>query len=343
MSATDRFPEKDAVIAEEESIDYRSLSARAERLCAAMISAGLKPGDRVVLYLENSIDYVAAYFGTLLAGGVVVGQASGNRERQLKNAVNHCRATGIVTKGRQLITAGRILDDCPSLNFLFHDDQPGFKPEGDRILFRTTKEIDARVVSGCAKPVVREHDLAQIIYTSGTTAEPKGVMLTHRNLCANTESIGRYLGLTDRDRVMVVLPFYYSYGNSLMLTHIACAGSMVLDNRFAFPEKVLGRMAEEKVTGFSGVPSTFAILVHRAGLKNHPLPALRHFLDLPLGPSAPGLPLLRRRTDPADDLSRLRREGLGPGGRGHRTGGDVPVPALPGNADPAHGHGQHHA
>jgi acyl-CoA synthetase (AMP-forming)/AMP-acid ligase II len=101
-------------------------------------------------------------------------------------------------------------------------------------------------------------------------------MLTHRNIAANTESIVSYLGLSVRDRVMVVLPFYYVYGLSLLHTHIAVGGCLVIDNRFAFPNAVLRAMQEHAVTGFAGVPSTFAFLLHRSNIRSVTLPSLRY-------------------------------------------------------------------
>jgi long-subunit acyl-CoA synthetase (AMP-forming) len=92
-------------------------------------------------------------------------------------------------------------------------------------------------------------DLALLLYTSGTTGEPKGVMLTHRNLTANAESIVEYLRLSDSEKVMVVLPFHYSYGNSLLTTHLMVGGTLVLENRFVFPNLVLDKIREEQVTG----------------------------------------------------------------------------------------------
>ena len=110
-------------------------------------------------------------------------------------------------------------------------------------------------------------DLAEIVYTSGSTGKPKGVMLTHLNLVTNMHSITSYFQLTSKDRIMVILPFFYIYGKSLLLTHFLVGGSVVIDNRFVFPNKILETMAETEATGFAGVPSTFTILLNRSNLK----------------------------------------------------------------------------
>jgi len=101
-------------------------------------------------------------------------------------------------------------------------------------------------------------------------------MLSHGNLMANTESIIEYLGLTSSDSIVNVLPFHYSYGNSVLHTHMATGGRLVLENSMIYPQKVLERMAQEKVTGFSGVPSTFALLLSRTKLTNFDLSSIRY-------------------------------------------------------------------
>jgi acyl-CoA synthetase (AMP-forming)/AMP-acid ligase II len=101
-------------------------------------------------------------------------------------------------------------------------------------------------------------------------------MLRHSALIANTESIVQYLKLTQDDRVMAVLPFFYSYGNSIMLTHIAVGGTLVVNQSFMYPNVILQQMVEHEVTGFSGVPSTYSILLNRSALEKFSFPSLRY-------------------------------------------------------------------
>src|SRR5262249_12490356 len=82
------------------------------------------------------------------------------------------------------------------------------------------------------------NDLAALVFTSGSTGQPRGVMVSHGNIIANTDSIISYLGLTQQDRIMAVLPFHYCYGASLLHTHLRVGGEVVVENRFMYPETV---------------------------------------------------------------------------------------------------------
>ena len=101
-------------------------------------------------------------------------------------------------------------------------------------------------------------------------------MTSHLNTVANTHSIIEYLMLTPQDRVLVVLPFFYVYGKTLLNTHFCVGGSVVIDNRFVYPNTVLDTMEQLKVTGFAGVPSTFMILLNMSTLKKRTFPSLRY-------------------------------------------------------------------
>jgi long-chain acyl-CoA synthetase len=105
---------------------------------------------------------------------------------------------------------------------------------------------------------------AAIVYTSGSTGTPRGVIQTFGNIAANTRSIVEYLGLTPRDRAMLILPLHYCYGKSVLQTHLRVGGSVFLDPRFMYPRVVLEAMVTEACTGFAGVPLTFELLRRQA-------------------------------------------------------------------------------
>jgi acyl-CoA synthetase (AMP-forming)/AMP-acid ligase II len=123
---------------------------------------------------------------------------------------------------------------------------------------------------------VQDDDTAVIIFTSGSTGVKKGVMLTHKNLIANTGSIIEYLGLNESDRICVVLPFFYCYGASLLHTHLRAGGSVVL-NQKPFLSSVITDIDAYQCTGFAGVPSTYQILINKTKFLEQKFPSIRYF------------------------------------------------------------------
>jgi long-chain acyl-CoA synthetase len=118
---------------------------------------------------------------------------------------------------------------------------------------------------------------AEIIFTSGSTGKPKGVMISHKNLIANTSSIVEYLKLTPDDRMLVVLPFYYCYGLSLLHTHLRVGGSIVFNNSFIFLGSIINNLTDYKCSGFAGVPSHFQILLRKSdSFKKTEFPDLKY-------------------------------------------------------------------
>jgi long-chain acyl-CoA synthetase len=119
--------------------------------------------------------------------------------------------------------------------------------------------------------------MAEILFTSGSSSLPKGVMLSHNNIIANTGSIVQYLDLSDKDIMMVILPFYYCYGLSLLHTHIRAGGSLVLNNNFIFLGSTFQDLNRYRCTGFAGVPSHFQIMLKNSEeFKKTTFPYLRY-------------------------------------------------------------------
>ncbi|MBM9605739.1 class I adenylate-forming enzyme family protein [Desulfopila inferna] len=262
QNSADRAGGKAALIYDSKRVTYRSLAAYSRQTADLLTEEGLKIGDRVAILTDNPAHYIACYFGIMQAGGIVVGLNTLTSERSLQKVLSDCQPSFLLVSGRSKKYSRYILSHWETIKILDIETP--------------VARVEKGIYNTLAKPSLQPHNIAQIIYTSGTTGHPKGVMLSHRNLTANTSSIIEYLGLTENDRVMAVLPFFYSYGNSVMLTHIAAGGSLVVNQSFVYPNLILDQMAKEKVTGLSGVPSTFAILLHRSAAKEYSFSHLRY-------------------------------------------------------------------
>lgn len=139
-----------------------------------------------------------------------------------------------------------------------------------------------------ASPPLTDLDVASIVFTSGSTETPLGATLSHLNIVSNTRSIVEYLHLTRAERMLAILPFHYVYGKSLLNTHAAAGATVVIENRFLYPNTALDTLENEECTGLAGVPSTFAILLNRSNLAERELPQLRYVTQAG-GPMSPDL------------------------------------------------------
>lgn len=271
-----RDPDAIAAIHGKRRASYGEILAASEGLASAIAEYGLKKGDRVVIALENSPEYINAYFGVMLAGCVTVSINPFTGRAAFAKLVADCSPAGLIAS--EAFLRNMVLDgtEVKGLRFILVNSERKMELcAGPRT--STLKEACRQNGTRAASEASRNGgDLASIIYTSGTTGEPKGVMLSHRNLVSNTRSIVSYLALTRSDRVMAVLPFFYSYGNSLLLTHVMQGGSLVIENSFMYPDVVLDSIAREGATGFAGVPSTFALLFHKSSFRSRSLPSLRY-------------------------------------------------------------------
>lgn len=270
-------PDKIAFVQDNQRASYRQVNVRANRLAACLLEHGVIPGDRIVMLIRNSIEYLVSYYGILKAGAVAVPLNSDIRRDALTELLADLHPRGVIFCSY----AERLMKgvDIDGLGIeLLVIGEPALSWGSPRCSAIAWDEVvhDAE----CPDPglEIEASTLASIIYTSGSTGRPKGVMLSHRNIVANTSSIIEYLGLNENDIQMVVLPFFYVMGKSLLNTHVAVGGTVVVNNEFAYTAPVIRQMAQEGITGFSGVPSTYAYLLHRSPLAafRDKLPSLRY-------------------------------------------------------------------
>jgi long-chain acyl-CoA synthetase len=272
-----RFPDQIAVVHESKRVTYDQVNLFANQLAHRLIEAGVCRNERVVFICENGLEYIFCYYGILKAGGWAVSLNTELKSESISELLNELEPKVLIISSK-FEKSFHSLDLSPyHIQYLFilnprlawpssgyevsslYEDfshQPNHNPELD----------------------IDHQSIATIIYTSGSAGKPKGVMLTHANITANTQAIIEYLDLTSNDIQMVVLPFFYVMGKSLLNTHFAVGGRVVINNKFAYTAAVLKQMAEERVTGFSGVPSTYAHLLFKSPLAQYrdKLPFLRY-------------------------------------------------------------------
>ncbi|MHC4539673.1 MAG: class I adenylate-forming enzyme family protein [Planctomycetota bacterium] len=284
-----KFPDNKAVWYKGCWTSYGQIDVLANKLANYLKEIGISRGDRVAILYENSLDYIIAYFAVLKAGAVDVSLHAETTVGTLRHALNHSGAKALIADSKYSHYIIPSLGRAPELRDVITNQEGVFEDEGNiRCNHIYLKEIYDN--GKATHPGVQciDVDLASIVYTSGTTGGPKGVMLSHLNVVSNTRSIVRYLELTQRDRVMVVLPFCYKYGKSLLTTHFYAGGSVVIDNRFVFPQVVLETMRQTEVTGFAGVPSTFLLLLNRSVVLDLRCESLRYITQAG-GPMAPSI------------------------------------------------------
>jgi acyl-CoA synthetase (AMP-forming)/AMP-acid ligase II len=258
-----RAGESIALVEGDSRISYANLQARAIAIAQGLRTRGITDGDRVASAIGHTSDAVAVIYGAWLAGAVIVPLNALAPASEVASLLMHAGARALLHEpGYSELSAVVAATRTAGLGTW------------------TVRELMAEVTRQDAEsfrcPQISLESLAMLLYTSGTTGRPKGVMLSHGNMVANVRSIIRYLELSDRDSVMSVLPFNYSYGTSVLHTHLAVGGTVVLARNFVFPQVVVEAMAREKVTGFSGVPSTFALLLSRVNLADAGLESLRY-------------------------------------------------------------------
>lgn len=268
-----RFPDKVAVIHGDVRATYAEINSAANRLARWLMNQGIRNGDRVVILFENCLEYVVSYYGVLKAGAVAAPLSTDLKPEKLGLLLSELNPEALIASSRfERVLQATDLGTIRGLRVILK--QPRMKWADQPVAVFSWGELTGGQAFENPDVPLDASALASIIYTSGSTGMPKGVMLSHENVVSNVSSICDYLHLTEQDIQMVVLPFYYVMGKSLLNTHMAVGGTVVINNTFAYPASVIQQMAEEKVTGFSGVPSTFAYLLHRS-----PLAAYRDRLD----------------------------------------------------------------
>jgi malonyl-CoA/methylmalonyl-CoA synthetase len=268
-------PEKTALLFEGQTYSYAQLYGETARFAAGLKKWGLQAGDRVALFLENCPEFVVAYFGTHLAGGVVVLVNTQYRQVELRHILTDSGATLAVTGAEGTAELNHLRAELPDLKGLVVAGPQG-KFEGipafdfGSFMAEPTGPLDLPAGS----------DLALIGYTSGTTGRSKGAMLLHSNLAANIATVTASWEWTAADRLLLVLPLFHAHGLMVGLHGTIWTGASAdLRRKFEASSVLETLQRDTGLTMFFGVPTMYGRLLEEAARNERPPRPLRLYVS----------------------------------------------------------------
>ncbi|HBO45558.1 MAG TPA: AMP-dependent synthetase [Planctomycetaceae bacterium] len=272
-----RTPDKTALIRGNDRVTFAELERRSNRLAHALRSLGVGRGDRVVIHLGNTIDCVASIFAVLKAGGVFVMVNPTTKSPKLAFLLDHSRAAAIILPSRSLGEMRPMLAERKHLRAVITSGPGTGETEQFSPVSWAMDDLLERYAQRTSPPEIGtiDMDLASLLYTSGSTGSPKGVMLTHLNMVSAARSIITYLENQSDDVILNVLPLSFGYGLYQVLMAAWFGGTVVLEPSLAYPHAVLSRLVQERATGLPLVP-TMAALLLQMDLSKYDLSSLRY-------------------------------------------------------------------
>lgn len=274
QNSAQRYPDKTAIVGafyrpslQEARVTYKELNEMSNSLACALLDMGLKGGDRVAIFLDNSIESAISIFGILKAGGAFVVLNPQTKAQKLAFMLDNCQARYLIIDQKYYRQFSSLKSEVTCLESIILCGDSEYSNISN-ILATYPKEQPSQK---CL-----DIDLAAIIYTSGSTGTPKGVTLTHLNIISAATSIIQYLENTASDIILNVFPLAFDYGLYQLLMTCAFGGTLILEKSFMYPYLVIKKIEQEKVTGFPGVPTVFAMLLQIKDLKNHNFDSIRY-------------------------------------------------------------------
>jgi acyl-CoA ligase (AMP-forming) (exosortase A-associated) len=249
-------PSSAALMHKQDTYTYAELDEQISLFSQALAHSGLNKEERVATYLPKLPENVIAIMGTSRQGGTFVPINPLLKAPQVQYILKDCNVRILVTASDRLTLLADTLSDCHDLREVWLvDDKPVNKEYPHLTLKRVSTLLEATLESE-PHPLQSgrtDMDMAAILYTSGSTGQPKGVVLSHRNMLVGAESVSSYLNNTEDDRILAVLPLSFDYGLSQLTTAFNVGACAILMD-YLLPRDVIRAVARYGVTGLAGVP-----------------------------------------------------------------------------------------
>lgn len=266
-----RFPNKEALIFKGQSTTYGELYGQACRLSAALSRRfGLRRGDRVAFLLPNIPEFIQSYYAVENLGAIAVSLNVMLKRDEVDFILRDCGA-------KVLITVPQFLDQVPD----GIQTMEGIVAAGETNrhgAFRFADLVSERPTLDAPRVRVESEDGAAILYTSGTTGQPKGVLLTHGNLVFNSKATRHHTRMIEDDRLLCYLPLFHCFGqNFIMNTSVHVGATLLLHERFVADE-ILESARVNKATLFLGVPAVYTRLLSQPDIEKK-LESIRYYFS----------------------------------------------------------------
>jgi acyl-CoA ligase (AMP-forming) (exosortase A-associated) len=276
-TSAQRLPDKEAMVHGKERLTYKELARRVSGLARGLREAGTKRCDRIGIYLEASVPQVISIFGISESGGAYVPINAQLFPEQVGHIAKDCGMKGLITTSAKLAALEATIKEIPSLEFLVVVEDgtaPSFSIPAHSYEKFCALEPDTKF-----REESISKDLGAILYTSGSTGKPKGVMLSHANVMAGASIVSNYLRITEKERILAVLPFSFDAGMNQLTTAIQQGGTIVLIN-FTFAREIVQTLLKERITGLAGVPTLWSLLAQpNSTLQKQPMTDLRYITN----------------------------------------------------------------
>lgn len=255
---SDRTPSATALVYKDQHLSYRQLSNQVRQFASGLLHLGLSPGERIAIFLPKIPQAVTAMLASSYAGYVFVPINPVLKPAQVQHILNDCNVRVLITSHDRARQLNEIFSHCDDLHQLILTDGGNFQPQASWL-----QRLDWQQI--CETPAVAEEgprtdaDMAAILYTSGSTGHPKGVVVSHRNLVVGADSVASYLCNHSEDKLLALLPFSFDYGLSQLTTAFHVGACCYLMD-FLLPRDVLRAVEKHQITGLAAVPPLWAQL-----------------------------------------------------------------------------------
>jgi amino acid adenylation domain-containing protein len=275
-------PEREAVRFMEASLTYAELDALTNQLARMLLASGVKPSDRVGIYVHKSLNSVIGLFGVLKAGGVYVPLDPSAPAKRLAYITRDCEIKVLVTSTEMMTNIPEFFSEGSPLEVLVLTDDQDHINVTLPLTVRLTPwtEVTSQDNSELEGTRTNEDDLAYILYTSGSTGEPKGVMISHRTIFTFIDWCFGTFHMTENDRVTSHAPLHFDLSTFDIYVTIKAGATVVLvpESLSVFPIRLADLLQNERITVTYLVPSILSMMVNYGELDKHDFSALRTIL-----------------------------------------------------------------